>query len=479
MPQRKPVAPEKIKEFLDNLKLAAEFRSYRRRDFFVPYLKQQEFIDQGSVYKERFLSGGNQTGKSDCGAFEFSYHMTGDYPNGWLGKTFSHPVRAWACSTDTTSQRDVLQKKLCGEFERGTGMIPKDAIIDITVGHGTGGAYNQMRVRHKSGGVSIVTFKNYTQERENWQGDTLDFIWFDEEPRTMEQFTEARMRLKGDSMLYITATPLKGLGGVAKIFFEKRDPKIQAPVIYLTLDEVPHFSEEEKAYRISTMPEHEREARRLGKPFFGAGMVFSADESSIREDAIQYAPDHWTWLWGIDFGINHPFAAVLGAWDRDADVVHIMHTVRMKNARVMEHVRAMKPFGWIKVAWPQDGHQRDRGDLTPLSGLYKREGLRMLPDHAKFSDGSNSTEAGIAEMAARLNTGRLKVAKHLQDWFSEYRTYHRDAKTGLLVKSDDDLMSATRILIMALRHSSTRMQEPKPGAWGEQKMAIGYDDPPW
>ena len=53
------------------------------------------------------------------------------------------------------------------------------------------------------------------------------------------------------------------------------------------------------------------------------------------------------------------------------------------------------------------------------------------------------------EMAERMTTGRFKVANHLSDWFEEYRFYHREA--GLIVKSRDDLMSATRIALMAKR----------------------------
>jgi phage terminase large subunit-like protein len=37
-------------------------------------------------------------------------------------------------------------------------------------------------VRHISGATSRITLKAYDQGRERWQGETLDFVWFDEEP---------------------------------------------------------------------------------------------------------------------------------------------------------------------------------------------------------------------------------------------------------------------------------------------------------
>jgi hypothetical protein len=55
----------------------------------------------------------------------------------------------------------------------------------------------------------------------------------------------------------------------------------------------------------------------------------------------------------------------------------------------------------------------------------------------------------VYEWDQRERTGRLKVAYQLSDWFDERRMYHR--KDGKIVKMKDDLMSATRILIMMRR----------------------------
>jgi hypothetical protein len=49
---------------------------------------------------------------------------------------------------------------------------------------------------------------------------------------------------------------------------------------------------------------------------------------------------------------------------------------------------------------------------------------------------------------------RFKVFKHLNDWFEEFRLYHR--KDGRVVKEGDDLMSATRYALMMLRFASTK-----------------------
>jgi hypothetical protein len=57
-------------------------------------------------------------------------------------------------------------------------------------------------------------------------------------------------------------------------------------------------------------------------------------------------------------------------------------------------------------------------------------------------------------VAMRMQMGKLKVFNHLNDWFEEFRLYHR--KDGKVVKQGDDLMSATRYGIMMLRFASTK-----------------------
>ena len=77
----------------------------------------------------------------------------------------------------------------------------------------------------------------------------------------------------------------------------------------------------------------------------------------------------------------------------------------------------------------------------------------MFPEHAQFDDKSVSVEAGLMVMLTRMQTGKLKVFKHLNDWWEEFRLYHR--KDGRVVKDGDDLMCATRYALMMLRYAST------------------------
>jgi phage terminase large subunit-like protein len=410
------------------------------------------------------LMAGNRVGKTFCGAAEMACHLTGRYPEWWEGRRFARPIKAWAGNDTSLNTRDIVQSKLCGPYGvealQGSGAIPKDAVNwhkDVSMARGVSDAYDTVLVRHAGGQQSILTFKSYEQGRKKWQGEAVDVIWYDEEPPT-EIYSEGTARLaptvagEERGIEYLTFTPLEGKTEVVRMFLEEDSP--DRGVVYMGLDDAEHISPEERERTIRSYRPHEREARTKGTPLMGSGRVFQAPEDVIREEAMAQLPRHWPKLWSIDFGggeeTGHPFAAVLEAWDRDADAIHVIHAFRTKDGRPMDHAKAMKPWGAdIPVAWPRDGKNREIGSGLPLSKYYRDEGLMMLPDHATFPDGSVSTEAGVQEMDDRMTTGRYKVAAHLGDWFEEYRNYYR--KDGKIIKIRDDIMSASRIGVMAKR----------------------------
>jgi Terminase RNaseH-like domain/Terminase large subunit, T4likevirus-type, N-terminal len=216
----------------------------------------------------------------------------------------------------------------------------------------------------------------------------------------------------------------------------------------MTIDDALHFSPERRAEIISAYPEHEREARTKGIPSMGSGRVFPVTEALVGCAAFEI-PQHWPLIGGLDFGWDHPTAAVKLAWDRDADIVYVANAYRRREATPLEHAAVLKPWGGFPWAWPQDGYQRDKRSGGTLAADYAKYGLRIGGTHAQFPDGGNGVEAGIMAMLGRMQTGRLKVFHHLEDWWTEFRMYHR--KEGLIVKERDDLMDATRYAIMMLR----------------------------
>jgi hypothetical protein len=225
-------------------------------------------------------------------------------------------------------------------------------------------------------------------------------------------------------------------------------------VITASIEDALHFTDEQRNEIISAYPAHERDARVRGIPSLGSGRIFPVAEETIAIEHKEF-PSHWPRIGGCDFGWTHPFAAAELVWDREADVVYVARTHRLKEASPILHAAAIRPWGKeLRWAWPRDGRRETlEGAGVPLAEQYRAQGLNMLHEHAQFEDKTVSVEAGLMAMLTRMETGRFKVFKHLTDWFEEFRLYHR--KDGLVVKEGDDLMAATRYAIMMLRHAST------------------------
>jgi len=441
---------------LETLEAAVHRKTYRRIDFFTPYIKQRQFLELGATCRERLLMAANRVGKTEIGAFEAACHLTGVYPRWWQGRRFTAPIKMWVCGETSQAVRDVCQQKLFGEpgvaDRLGSGMVPKELIVETTRAHGgIMYALDGAQVKHVSGGTSIVSFKSYEQGREKFQGAGLNAIWFDEEP-PLPIYAEGLTRIgELDGVAWMTFTPLKGPSGVVLRFTDEPSP--DRAIVGMTIDDVPlggHISPDAKAKIIAGYLPHEREARARGLPMLGSGRIFSTPEPMLTEAPLEQVPAYWTKLWGIDFGIGHPFAAVLGIWDNDNDVLHIHHCIRLSDAITLTQIAAMQKIGAnVPVAWPADGTNRDPHSGEVIATTWRKMGAKMLPEHAQWAEGGVSTEAGIAMWDEMEKTGRVKVASHLSDWLEERRMYHR--KDGKIVKIKDDLMSATRMLFMSRR----------------------------
>jgi len=464
----------------DTLQAAADRRKFHRMDFFEPYPKQAQFLRLGRTKRERLLMAGNQNGKTITGSYEAACHATGHYPAAWEGRVWERPTKGWAAGETGTVVRDVSQKYLLGEpgdiEALGTGMIPKEDILDLSLARGVTDAYDTAHIQHYTqgdkDGTSIIRFKSYEQGRTKFQADTIDWFWCDEEA-PMDIYSEILTRTTATGgMGWMTFTPLKGRSDVVLRFTDEHDPSRET--VTMTIEDAEHIPPSERAAIIAAWPVHEREARAKGVPMLGSGRIFQVSEDAIGEDTMEYIPPHWPKLWAIDFGIGHPFAAVLIAWDRDNDVIHVLHAFKIADQLPIMHAAQMKTIGRnVPVAWPHDGDSREKNNGEPLAKAYKDQKLRMLPEHATWPDGSISTEAGIMEMQQRFATGRLKVARHLSEWFGEYREYHR--KDGVIVKERDDIMSATRIAVMAKRHAQLVQLGDRPIDRSREQIADGVD----
>jgi len=196
------------------------------------YFKHLKFFKAGVQHEERAAMAANRVGKSfGLGGYETALHLTGVYPEWWEGVRFDHPVDAWVAGDTGETTRDIPQLILMGPYsELGTGLIPKDKIEGKpTHRRGISEAFDTVRVKHSSGGVSAVQFKSYDQGRKKFQGTSKHWVWLDEEP-PRDVYDECRTRIMDcNGRMVSTFTPLEGLTEVALMFQPDIDPSQIAP----------------------------------------------------------------------------------------------------------------------------------------------------------------------------------------------------------------------------------------------------------
>lgn len=207
--------------------------------------------------------------------------------------------------------------------------------------------------------------------------------------------------------------------------------------------DVPHLTPEAQKEMLESTPPHLVDSRSKGVPGLGSGSVYAVPEEEIMYGTMEIPP-WYRRAYGMDVGWN--FTAVLfGAYDADIDVLYVYDAYKRQKAEPEIHAAAISkryPQGF-KIPGVVDPASRGRSqvDGKNLLQLYRKEGLRLIP-------AENAVESGIEEVWSRLSTGRLKIARHLFDFFDEYRLYRRDEK-GRIVKENDHYMDALRYLVVS------------------------------
>ena len=188
---------------LDNLKKICsnkKLKNYNSGE--VKHEKQLAF--HRCKKRNRWVFGGNRSGKTECGAVECVWLCRGIHPY-----KENKPVNGWVVSLSSQVQRDVAQEKVLS-------YLNKNWIADIVMAQGKkeypeGGIIDYILIKNVFGTVSKLGFKTCDQGREKFQGTSLDFVWFDEEPPE-DIYIECKMRvLDKAGEIFGTMTPLKGL----------------------------------------------------------------------------------------------------------------------------------------------------------------------------------------------------------------------------------------------------------------------------
>ena len=194
------------------------------------YPKHLDFFRAGTAFDERAIIAANRVGKTTAAGYEVTLHLTGRYPDWWDGARFTRPIEGWACGVDAKQVRDTIQEKLLGKLnDLGTGIIPAQDIMGRPTPGGVPESVDTVRVQHTSGGVSLLGFKNYEQDRQSYQGTAKDFVWYDEEPPMpiySEGLTRTMSTVPGQrsGLVMCTFTPLLGISEVVMAYLPELRP---------------------------------------------------------------------------------------------------------------------------------------------------------------------------------------------------------------------------------------------------------------
>jgi phage terminase large subunit-like protein len=195
------------------------------------YARHLEHFAAGADYTQRLFMAANRVGKTIAGSYELTCHLTGEYPHWWQGRRFPKPISAWAAGKTDETTRDVPQMELLGAVIgrgptkrlEGTGMVPGRLLATPTWKSGIPDFVDTIRVKHVTGGWSLLGFKSFKQGRGSFEGTAKHVIWGDEE-MPIDVFGECLLRtMTTNGLIILTFTPLEGLTPLVKTFLQPEE----------------------------------------------------------------------------------------------------------------------------------------------------------------------------------------------------------------------------------------------------------------
>ncbi len=408
------------------------------------HLKQMAF--HKCPKRNRWVFGGNRTGKTECGAVEAVWLARGIHPY----RENRDNVFGWVVSVTYEVQRDVAQSKILKYLapqyiedivmQSGKKSSPSYGIIDYIV------------VRNAFGGLSKIGFKSCDQGREKFQGASLDFVWFDEEP-PKDIYDECKMRVfdkVGD--MFGTMTPLKGLTFIyEEIELNKHDnPEVWSE--HIEWKDNPYLDEKEIENMLATTSDDEQESRRFGHFFTAEGLVYGEfDESTHVIDPFDI-PSEWQSGISIDPGLNNPTSCHFYAVDYDGNIYVVAehyaagrdidyHTEKIKE--IADRLDWRRDFsGKLCALIDSAANQKTLAYSKSVAQLFCEKGISVNTKVNK------DLYTGIQRIKSLLKTKRLFIFRCCTNMIREFKSYWWSGDRPK--KVDDHALDELRYFVMSM-----------------------------
>ncbi len=446
-----------LRRLVINRKNIEEYERNNRLEFYnsgeVVHVKQLDF--HKCLKRNRWVFGGNRTGKTECGAAEAAWMLRGNHPY----RKIKGAVTGWAVSVSYGAGREVAQKKLLSylnpEWIESVGMIKGSA------GSVAGGIVDYIAVKNVFGTVSYVYFKSCEAGREKFQGSSLDFVWFDEEPPE-DIYEECRMRVfdrKGD--IFGTMTPLKGMTFVYdKIYLNSAaDPEVWC--IFMEWADNPYLDSEEVKRLSAALPADVLKTRRYGDFADSGETVYPEFDESVHVIPPFDVPEEWQDCLSIDPGLNNPLSCHWYAVDNDG-IVYVVaehfeagRDVKYHCAKIREISDAI---GWkrnrrgeIYALIDSAANQRTLAASKSVTELFCENGISVNPKVEK------NLFAGINRVKEYLTgngKSKLYIFDTCRNLIREFKAYKYGAD-DTPVKRDDHALDELRYYLMTKPHAAS------------------------
>ncbi len=336
------------------VKIEKLLKARKNNDHLKKYNKTKIHYKQLAFHKcpkkNRWVFGGNRSGKTECGAVESIYFARGIHPY----RKNKDNVFGWVVSLSTQVQRDVAQKKILH-------YLNPSWIEDVTMLTGKKdslnyGVIDQIRIKNVFGGISVIGFKSCDQGREKFQGSSLDFVWFDEEP-PKDIYEECLMRVidkSGD--IFGTMTPLKGLTFIYdEIYLNKTNNK-EIWYEFMEWADNPYLDKKEIEFLTKSLSLDQIESRRYGRFKSALGLVYKEFDENFHVIEPFDVPKSWYDQISIDPGLNNPLSCHWYAVDYDQNIYVIREHFEAEKD-VCYHSDMIKKIS-KELGWQTDAYGR-------------------------------------------------------------------------------------------------------------------------
>ena len=428
----------------------------RRRNNKILYYNTGKVIHKKQVSfhkclkRNRWVFGGNRTGKTECGAVETVYLARGIHPYRKNKKN----IECWVVSLSTQVQRDVAQKKILNYIN--PEWITEIGMLSGRKDFAESGIIDYIKIKNVFGGESRIGFKSCDQGREKFQGTSLDFVWFDEEP-PYDIYVECKMRVIDKSgEVFGTMTPLKGLSWVYDTIYLNKNNDDEVWYEQMSWEDNPYLDKNEVKALESVLSLEELEARKHGKFVGSGGLVYSEFDESINVIDPFDVPVEWQDNIAIDPGLKNPLSAHWYCVDYDGNIYVVAeHYVEGKS--VEYHAEAIKSI-CKKLCWKTSTNgmytslidsaagQRTLASSKSVSELFYDNGILVNPKVNKdLFAGINRVKSYIRNSQG---VSKLFIFRNCVNLIREIKGYFW-GNNDTPVKKDDHALDELRYYIMS------------------------------